>query len=126
MANTQGALLGDAQANAEYVANAINYIFTISQHKAVAVIGWPQEPLDSQRAFKYWPSTRNVTTDYIGISPDIQGTINGYTLCPGFSKIPLRSRRLAASQQLQLHGDVALQWLRQRLRPHHEHLQHHR
>ena len=86
--NIPGALLGDAQVNAEYVAYAINYISGISHNLPVAVIGWSQASLDSQWAFKYWPSTRNTTTDYIGISPDIHGTVLAYALCPGFPQIP--------------------------------------
>lgn len=73
--NIPGYLLNDAQTNAEYVAYAINYIYGISNNREVAVFGWSQGNIDVQWAFKYWPSTRNRTTDFVAFSPDYHGTI---------------------------------------------------
>lgn len=73
--NIPGYLLNDAQTNAEYVAYAINYIYGISNNREVAVFGWSQGNIDTQWAFKYWPSTRNRTTDFVAFSPDYHGTI---------------------------------------------------
>ena len=86
--NIPGALLGDAQVNAEYVAYAINYISSISQKKKVAVLTWSQGSLDTQWALKYWPSTQAVVSDFIAISPDLHGTTEAYFVCPNFPKIP--------------------------------------
>ena len=72
--NIPGFLLNDAQTNAEYVAHAINYIYGITSRK-VAVIGWSQGNMDTQWAFKYWPSTRSKTADHIAFSPDYHGTV---------------------------------------------------
>ncbi|KAF9783598.1 hypothetical protein IL306_008891 [Fusarium sp. DS 682] len=72
--NVPGLLLDDAQVNAEYAAYALNYIAAISK-RSVAIIGWSQGNLDAQWAFKYWPSTRKLTTDHIAISADYKGTI---------------------------------------------------
>lgn len=77
-------LLSDAQLNAEYVAYAIQYLYSITNNKMVAVITWSQGALDAQWAFKYWPSTQSKVTDHIAISPDYHGTVLAYLLCPGF------------------------------------------
>jgi hypothetical protein len=49
----------------------------------VSVISWSQGGLDTQWALKYWPSTRNITSDLIAISPDFHGTILASFSCPG-------------------------------------------
>lgn len=72
--NVPGQLLNDAQKNAEYAAYAINYIASLTSRN-VSMIAWSQGNIDSQWAYKYWPSTRNVTSDHIAISPDYKGTI---------------------------------------------------
>ena len=82
--NIPGYLLNDAQTNAEYVAYAINYIYGISNKRKVGVIGWSQGNIDTQWAFKYWPSTRSKTTDHIAFSPDYHGTIlANFVAAPG-------------------------------------------
>ncbi|KAF5637952.1 lipase B [Fusarium sp. NRRL 52700] len=72
--NVPELLLGDAQINAEYAAYALNYIASLSK-RSVAIIGWSQGNIDTQWAFKYWPSTRKVTTDHVAISADYKGTV---------------------------------------------------
>jgi hypothetical protein len=72
--NVPGFLNEDAQANAEYAAYAMNYIGAITDRK-VGIIAWSQGNIDTQWAFKYWPSTREVTSDHIAVSADYQGTI---------------------------------------------------
>lgn len=72
--NVPALLLEDAQVNAEYAAYALNYIASLTK-RDVSVIGWSQGNIDIQWAFKYWPSTRKVTTDHVAISPDYKGTI---------------------------------------------------
>lgn len=92
--------LGDIQVAAEYAAYAVNYISAISNHKNVSldlvscsinanaekvtILSWSAGSIDGQWAFKYWPSTRNVVSDAIRISPDFHGTVLARLLCPGF------------------------------------------
>ncbi|KAK3699635.1 hypothetical protein LTR37_016371 [Vermiconidia calcicola] len=64
-------LLDDAQVNAEFVAYAINYISGISRKRKAAVICWSQGNIDTQWAFKYWPSTRTRSRTF---SPDYHST----------------------------------------------------
>ncbi|KAK5124607.1 hypothetical protein LTR85_001320 [Meristemomyces frigidus] len=81
--NLPGENLADIQVAAEYVAYAVNYISGISGGKNVSTISWSAGSLDGQWALKYWPSTRNKTSNKIGISPDYHGTIEAQLLCPG-------------------------------------------
>ena len=67
-------LLNDAQTNSEYVAYAVNYIFGISNRRKLAIFAWSQGNINTQWAFKYWPSTRSKVTDHVAFSPDYHGT----------------------------------------------------
>ncbi|KAK6219280.1 hypothetical protein LQW54_002268 [Pestalotiopsis sp. IQ-011] len=86
--NIPGAMLMDAQVNAEYVAYAINYISGISQNSNVSVVSWSQGGLDTQWAFTFWPSTRSVVSDFLPVSPDFHGTANAYLLCLNTNDTP--------------------------------------
>jgi hypothetical protein len=82
--NIPNQLLSDAQVSAEYVSYALQYLYALTGQKP-AIVTWSQGSLDAQWAFKYWPSTREIVTDMINISPDYHGTILAYLLCPGFA-----------------------------------------
>lgn len=85
--NIPGYQNGDIQINSEYVAYAINYISGISNKRNVSVAAWSQGSINSQWAFKYWPSTRCKVTDLVAFSPDYHGTIiANFAATPG---IPL-------------------------------------
>ncbi|KAF7193077.1 Lipase B [Pseudocercospora fuligena] len=73
--------LADAQLTAEYAAYAMNYIAGIT-NRNVTVITFSQGSLNVQWAFKYWKSTRSITTNLIALSPDYHGTVNAELICP--------------------------------------------
>ncbi|KAF2032842.1 alpha/beta-hydrolase [Setomelanomma holmii] len=83
--NIPGAMLADAQTNAEYIAYAINYISSVSKTNKnaqnIAVISWSQGGLDTQWVLKYWPSTQKVAKDFLPVSPDFKGTTLANALC---------------------------------------------
>ncbi|KAF2754501.1 alpha/beta-hydrolase [Pseudovirgaria hyperparasitica] len=83
--NLPGQNLADIQGAAEYTAYAINYISAISNNVNVSTISWSAGSLDSQWAFKYWPSTRSRVSDAIRLSADLHGTVFARLLCPGFT-----------------------------------------
>lgn len=101
--NNPGLALEDAQVNSEYVAYAINYISEISQCENVSVIGWSQGTSNTQWALKYWPSTREIVTDFIALSPEFHGSEVSTLTCdtssgcsPGFFQQTYDSNWIAA------------------------------
>ncbi|KEQ86288.1 alpha/beta-hydrolase [Aureobasidium pullulans EXF-150] len=97
--NVPGSLLDDSQTNSEFIAYAINYISSIASRN-VSVIAWSQGNINTQWAFKYWPSARRVTTTHIAISPDYAGTTMVPLICPEGLPCPLsvlQQRYLGAS-----------------------------
>jgi len=79
--NVPTSSLQDAQITAEYVAYAINYI-SASVSQNVSVLVWSEGSLNTQWALKYWPSTRAVVSDFIGLSADFHGTVLATVACP--------------------------------------------
>lgn len=67
-------LLDDIQTNAEFIAYSIGYVSKLAGNKNVSVVTWSQGSIDMQWAVKYWPSTRLIVSDFVAISPDINGT----------------------------------------------------
>ena len=107
--NNPGLALEDAQVNSEYVAYAINYISSIiggiggnkNVNQNVSVIGWSQGTSDTQWALKYWPSTREIVTDFIALSPEFHGSKVSTLICesgcsPGFFQQTYNSNWIAA------------------------------
>lgn len=87
--NIPGNMHNDAQTNAEYVAYAINYIYSISNQRSVAIVAFSQGNIASHWAYKYWPSARARVTDHIGYSPDYHGSyIANLLAAPGEALSP--------------------------------------
>lgn len=79
--NIPGRMCDEAPRNAEHVAYAINYVAAVCRKK-VAVVAWSQGNLSTQWALKYWPSTRQLVSNFICLSADFKGTINAWGLTP--------------------------------------------
>lgn len=79
--NVPRSLVDDAQINAQYAAYALNYIASLTG-KNTTIVAWSQGNINTQWAFKYFPSTRLTTSDHIAISADYAGTINANFICP--------------------------------------------
>lgn len=91
--NVPGDMLDDVQTNAEYAAYAMNYIASLTKRN-VAVIGWSQGNLIAQWAFKYWPSTRKITTDHVAVSANYNGSASS-----GFSSAIAATKKPSVLQQ---------------------------
>jgi len=85
--NIPGSSLRDATLAAQIVAYAINYISDITAQN-VSVMTFSQGSLNTQWALKYWPSTREMVSDLVALSPDFaHGTVLTPLLCPDFPKL---------------------------------------
>ncbi|KAK8193841.1 uncharacterized protein BKA78DRAFT_281835 [Phyllosticta capitalensis] len=81
--NIPKASIPDAQINSEYVAYAINYIAGIT-NRNVSVITYSQGGPNAQWALTFWPSTRDVVSNFFPVSPDFHGTLMANLLCLNF------------------------------------------
>ena len=75
--------LADIQASAEYVVHAIRTMHAASGQK-VDIVGHSQGGMVPRWALKYWPDTRAMVDDVIGIAASNHGTIvaDGYCAVP--------------------------------------------
>jgi triacylglycerol esterase/lipase EstA (alpha/beta hydrolase family) len=72
--------LGDVQIGGEYDAYAIRTLYRRSGDRKIAIVGHSQGGMQPRWALRFWPDTRAMVADDIGIAPDNQGTTNGRTL----------------------------------------------
>lgn len=99
--NIPGNLLRDEQTNAEYAAYAINYISSITSSN-VTVMSWSAGGPVTQWALKYWPSTRSHVSDFIPISPDFKGTLQGNLVAsPGIPSPPAVHQQILNARFIQ-------------------------
>lgn len=72
--------MGDIQTNAEYVVNAIRTAFDEAGRR-IAVVGFSQGGMVPRWALKFWPDTRAMVDDLVGLDPSNHGTIDAVLGC---------------------------------------------
>ncbi len=76
-----GSSVGDVQVSAEYVVHAIRYARAISRGK-IAVIGHSQGGVSSRFALRFWPDTRAMVADHIGLAAVNHGSVQNDDMYP--------------------------------------------
>jgi hypothetical protein len=76
-----GSSVGDVQVSAEYVVHAIRYARAISRGK-IAVIGHSQGGVSSRFALRFWPDTRAMVADHIGLAAVNHGSSQNDDMYP--------------------------------------------
>jgi hypothetical protein len=75
-----GNSMDDIQVAGEYVVSAIRTMYGRAGRK-IAVIGHSQGGMVPRWAFRFWPDTRTMVDDQIGLAPSNHGTIDADPLC---------------------------------------------
>src|SRR5436190_12961135 len=74
---------GDIQVNGEYVVNGIRTMYARAGRR-IAIVGHSQGGMVPRWAFRFWPDTRGMVDDEIGLSPSNHGTLDADVACiPG-------------------------------------------
>lgn len=71
---------GDIQVSAEYVVNAIRSMHTRAGKK-ISIVGHSQGGMVGRWALKYWPDTRAMVDDYVGLASSNHGSTSANFLC---------------------------------------------
>src|SRR5436190_998866 len=73
----------DIQLNGEYVVNAIRTMYARAGRR-ISIIGHSQGGMVPRWALRFWPDTRQMVDDLIGLAPSNHGTMNARATCgPG-------------------------------------------
>jgi hypothetical protein len=91
---------GDVQDSAEYVVGALRRMHAESGRR-VSIVGYSQGGMVGRWALRWWPDTRAIVEDVVGLSPTNHGTLSGRAICvatcsPAFWQQIDRSRFFAA------------------------------
>jgi len=75
--------MGDIQVAGEYVVNAIRSMRAASGRR-VDIVGHSQGGMVPRWALRFWPDTRSLVGDLVGLSPSNHGTVDANAVClPG-------------------------------------------
>lgn len=72
--------MGDIQDSAEYVVAALRQMYAAAGRR-VSIIGFSQGGMIGRWALKFWPDTRAMVEDLIGLAPSNHGTLSADPLC---------------------------------------------
>src|ERR1700712_1917429 len=72
--------MGDIQVAGEVVARAIRTTYSHAGRQ-IAVVGHSQGGMVPRWALKYWPDTRGMVSDLVGLAPSNHGTVDAYGIC---------------------------------------------
>ena len=90
---------GDIQVAGEYLVHAIRTMAQQSR-RDVDVVGWSQGGMVPRWALRFWPDTRALVDDVVGLSPSNHGTLDSALTCgdcnPSFHQQATGSRFLEA------------------------------
>jgi pimeloyl-ACP methyl ester carboxylesterase len=75
-----GNSMGDIQVAGEYVVNAIRTMYARAGRK-IAVVGHSQGGMVPRWALRFWPDTRTMVDDQIGLASSNHGTVDADVLC---------------------------------------------
>jgi pimeloyl-ACP methyl ester carboxylesterase len=78
--NLPGNGMGDIQIAGEYVAYAIRTMYASAGRK-IDIVGHSQGGMVPRWALRFWPDTRAMVADLVGMSPSNHGTIDAQALC---------------------------------------------
>ena len=88
--------MADIQVAAEYVVHAIRTMHAHSRGR-ISVVGHSQGGMIGRWALKYWPDTRHMIDDFIGMAPSNHGTLVAEMMCnPDCAPAIWQQRRDAA------------------------------
>lgn len=72
--------LGDLSIAGEYDAYAIRHTYQRAGGRKIAVVGHSQGGMRPRWALRFWPDTRGMVADYVGVAPDSTGLRAGPSL----------------------------------------------
>jgi triacylglycerol esterase/lipase EstA (alpha/beta hydrolase family) len=75
-----GDAMADIQDNGEYLVYAIREMHRRT-HRKVQVVGYSQGGMVPRWALRFWPDTRAMVDDVVGLSPSNHGTLDAVALC---------------------------------------------
>jgi len=90
-----GNAMGDIQIAGEYVVYAIRHMHRLSGRR-VDVVGHSQGGMVPRWALRFWPDTRSMVSDLVGMSPSNHGTLDADVVClPGCAPAIWQQRNVA-------------------------------